>query len=257
MSRLKIFLLTLSIACHADTTIKRHTVVTDSKSPATVENSSDFEEILYRKGALRKTENPNASITNIANCDTRTRFLIDLKANEYKTYKIVKYTPTAQIEEYMNKNPQNAVDIESTTVDTGEQKMFFGHPAKHFITTTKRTPDKNDDGGEEIVDAWYIDHELPDDHCDPEYVRTEPHYAVGTALVMPPQVPRLHHTGPIPTGLPVKRTATYKTLGNNGAPDQTITTVETIEEISDSPLSPSLFELPAGSRENTNLLKHK
>src|SRR4029077_18854983 len=105
MLRLTTFLLILSIACHADTTIKKHTVVTDSKSPANVEKSSDFEEILYRKGALRKSEYPNTSITDIANCDTRTGFLIDLKANAYKTYKVVKYTPTAQIEEYANKNP--------------------------------------------------------------------------------------------------------------------------------------------------------
>jgi hypothetical protein len=257
MLRLITFLLTLSIACHADITIKKHTVVKDSKSPANVENTSDFVEILYRKGALRKSEYPNTSIMDIANCDTRTGFLIDLKANAYKTYKVVKHTPTAQVEEYINKNPQNAVEVESTTVDTGEQKMFFGHPAKHFITTTKRTPDKNDDGGEVIVDAWYIDHELPDNHCDPEYVRTEPDYVLGWGLVMPPQVPRLHHTGPVPTGLPVSRTLTYKILDTNGAPEETITTIETIEGISDSPLSPSLFELPAGSRENPNLLNRK
>ena len=193
MSRLTTFLLTLSIVCHADTTIKKHTVVTDSKSSANVEKTSDFVEILYRKGALRKSEHPNTSITRISNCDTRTGFLIDLKTNEYKTYKVVKYRPTAQIEEYINKNPENAVDIESTTVDTEEQKTFFGHPAKHFITTTKRASDKNDTGRKETVEGWYIDQELPDDHCDPEYVRTEPYYAIGTALVTPPQLPRLHH----------------------------------------------------------------
>src|ERR1700756_2072512 len=231
MLRLTTFLLTLSIACHADTTIKKHTVVTDSKLPASVEKTADFVEILYRKGALRKSEHPNASTMNIANCDTRTGSLIDLKAHEYKTYKVVKYSPTARFEEYINKNPKYAVDIESTTVDAGEQKMFFGYSAKHFITTNKKAPDKNDSAREVIIDAWYIDHELPDDHCDPEYVRTEPFYVLGAVLVMPPQIPRLHHTGPVPTGLPVKTTATYKILGTNGAPEETITTIETIEEI--------------------------
>lgn len=257
MSRLVAFLLTLSIAGHADTMIKKHTVVTVSKSPANVEKTGDFVEILYRKGTLRKSKNSNTSITGIVNCDTRTKFLIDLKANQYKTYKVVKYSPTAVWEEYMNKNPQNAVDIESRTVDTGEQQMFFGYPAKHFTTTNKRAPGKNDPGGEEIVDAWYIDHELPDDHCDPKYVRTEPYYAVGTGLVMFPQVARLHHTGPVPMGLAVKTIATYKILGTNGAPEETITSIETIEEISDFPLSPSLFELPAGSRENPDLWERK
>lgn len=253
MSRIAIFLLILSVAGHADTTIKKHTTMTDSKPPANVESRSDIEEILYNKGSLRKRENPTASIMDIANCDTRTGFLIDSKAHEYTTYKVVRYMPTTQVEEYLKKNPQSAVDIESTTVDTGERKMFFGHPAKHFVTTTKRAPDKNNAGGEETVDVWYIDHELPDNYCAPEYVRTEPFYVFGTALVMFPEVSRLHHTGPIPTGLAVKRTATHKISGTGGAPDRIITTTEIIEEISDSPINPSLFELPQGFRQNTHL----
>ncbi|SRR5579871_2126202 len=253
MSRFAILLLALGIASHADTTIKKHTILTDSQSPANVASRSDIEETLYKKGSLRKRENSTASITEIVNCDTRTGFVIDSNAHEYRTYKVVKYLPIAQIEEYINKNPQNAVDIESTTVDTGEQKMFFGHPAKHFITTSRRAPDKNNAGGEETVDAWYIDHELPDNNCAPEYVSTEPWYVFGTALVMPPQVARLHHTGPTPMGLPVQRIATHKTLGIKGAPDRTITTILTIDDISDLPLSPSLFELPSGFRENPHI----
>lgn len=255
MSRFAAFLLTLSIACQADTTIKKHMVMTDSKPPANVASRSESEQILYRKSALRRRENPNASITDITNCDTRTGFLIDSQAHEYKTYKVVKFIPTTQIAEYLEKNPQSAVDIESTTVDTGERQTFFGHPAKHFITTTKKAPDKNNAGGEETIDAWYIDHELPDNHCAPEYVHTEPYYVVGTALVMYPQIARFHHTGPVPTGLAVKRTVTHKILGNNGALDRTITMAETVEELSDSSLGPSSFELPSGYRENPDLLR--
>ncbi len=257
MSRFAIFLLLLSIGSHADTTIKKHTTVTDSNPPANVESRSDIEEIFYKKGSLRKRENSTASIMEIANCDTRTGFLIDSKAHEYRSYKVVRFMPTAQIEEYASKNPQSAIVIESTTVDTGEQKVFFGHLAKHFITTTKRIADKENAGGEETVDGWYIDHELPDNHCAPEYVRTEPWYVVGTALVMPPQIARLHHTGPIPTGLPVKRFATHKIPGTGGAPDRIITTSEIIEEISDSPLNPSLFDLPTGYRQNSHIFGMK
>jgi len=249
MPRLAILLLGLSVACHADTTIKKRIVTTDSKPPANVEARSEIKEILYKKGYLRKKENTTASLADIVNCDSRTGLLVDFKVHEYKTYKIVKFTPSAQIEQYIEKNPQNAVNIESTTVETGELKLFFGRPAKHFITTTKRSPDKNNAGGEETVDAWYIDHETSDNNCAPEYVRTEPYYVVGTALVMFPQIARLHHTGPIPMGLAVKTTATHKILGANGVPDRTIITIETVEELSDSPLNPTLFELPAGLRQ--------
>lgn len=203
---------------------------------------------------MRRRDGETASISNIANCDTRTGYLIDLNAHEYRTYKVVKFSPTANIEDHLRKHPEEAVQIESKTIDTGEQKMFSGHLARHFITSTKRAPDKNNAGGEETVDAWYIDHERPDHDCAPDYVRTEPHYVVGTALVMPPQIARLHHTGPIPAGLAVKRTLIHKIAGNGSGPDRIITVEETVEELSDAPLSPSLFELPPGLHENPQLL---
>jgi len=198
-----------------------------------------------------------ASFSDIANCDTRTGYLIDLVAHEYQNYKLVKFWTMAELEGYLQKNSQDAVQIESTTVDTGERQMFFGRSAKHFITTTRRPPDKNNPGGEETIDAWYIDHEPPDKNCAPEYVRTEPYYVIGTALVLYPQLARFHHTGPVPAGLKVKVIYIHRVTGTKNSPDRILTLEETVEELSDSPLNPSLFELPAGFHENPHLLKAK
>jgi hypothetical protein len=141
-------------------------------------------------------------------------------------------------------------------VDTGERKVLFGHPARHLITTTKRADASGSNGGEKIFDGWYIDHELPDRSCAPDFVRTEPYYVTGIAPVDYPDVVQVHHTGPLPTGLAVKSKLTSKRAGTKkGTASRTITIEQTVEELSDSPLSPSLFQLPNGLHENPELFQ--
>jgi len=81
-------------------------------------------------------EATTASIADIANCETRVGFFIDLEAHEYRNYKLVKFASEAQRGEYLRKTGKTAVQVESKTVDTGERKVLFGHPARHLITTT-------------------------------------------------------------------------------------------------------------------------
>ena len=243
---------------NADTTIKTHAVTTDTAAPANVQNPMEHRDVRSRKGTMRRKDSLGDGATtlfsDIANCDTRTGFLIDLVAREYRTYKVVRFSPSSQLDEYRERNPQDAIEIQSTTIETSERKTFFGHPARHFITTTRRAAENSKEGGEETVDGWYIEHETPDNNCTPDYVHTDPFYVIGTALVMWPQIAHFNHTGPVPTGLAVQLTLTHKTLGSSGTTARVIRTEETVEELSDSPLSPSLFELPSRLRENPNLL---
>jgi hypothetical protein len=262
MRRFLIPLLLISpVACQADTTVKTHRVITDTGSPSNAHNPSEGRGVRYRKGTMRRKDSlggeTTTSISNIANCDTKTGFLIDRNAREYRTYKVVKFWSIAELDDYLQKNLQDVIEIGSKTLDTGERKMFFGYSAKHFITTTARSPDKNNAGGEETIDGWYIDHEVPDNNCAPDYVRTEPYYVVGTALVSLPQIARIHHVGPVPSGLAVKTTHILKTPGSKNSPERIFTIEETVDDLSDSPLSPSLFELPSGLHENLHLLGGK
>jgi hypothetical protein len=192
---------------------------------------------------------------SIANCEKKTGFVIDLRAHEYRNYKLVTFLSEGQRKEYLQKAGRTAVQVESKTVDTGERKVFLGHSAKHLITTTKRS-DANSGGREETIDGWYIDHERPDRNCAPDFVRSEPYYLIGTALVYYPDVAELHHTGPLPTGMAVKLKLTEKLPAiKDGKPSRTTTIEETVEELSDSPLGPSLFELPSGLHENPQLFR--
>lgn len=204
---------------------------------------------------MRREDGLSGGIADIANCETKTGFLIDLDAHEYRNYRVVRFASESQRGQYLQKMGKTAVQVESKTVDTGERKVFFGHVAKHLITTTKRA-DGNSLGGEDVVDGWYIDHELPDRYCAPDFVREEPYYVIGTTLVEYPEVVQFHHIGPLPTGLTVRLKVTSKLAATKGdAVGRTITIEKTVEELSDSPLSPSLFQLPSGLHENPQLFR--
>jgi hypothetical protein len=244
-----------SILTFGDMTAKTRTIVTEGGK-----TRQGTRYLYYRRGAMRRRDSIDSkgtsSIATIANCETKSGFLIDLNMHEYRTYKVVKFLSDAEPAEYLKESPGNAVPVESHTVDTGEQKTFFGRPAKHLITTIKRPRSKDNGGGEESIDGWYIDHERPDNNCAPEYTGNQLSYLLPTGLVTYPEVPQFRHTGPLPTGLAVKLIHTIKFAGSESrAADQTFATEETVEDLVDSPVQPSLFELPSGFHENSQLFR--
>ena len=248
-------LTTFSIMAFGDTTVKTRTVVREGGH-----EHDGTRYVYYRRGTMRRRDSIDSkgtsSIATIANCETRSGFLIDLKMHEYRAYKVVSFLSDAQLAEYLKQNLGKAVPVESRTVDTGERKAFFGRPARHFITTIKRLRSKDNGGGEESIDGWYIDHERPDNNCAPGYTANQLSYLLPTGLVTYPDVPQFHHTGPLPTGLAVKLIHTIKFTGSEGnASDQPFATEETVEDLIDSPVEPPLFELPSGFHENLQLFR--
>ena len=244
-----------SMTSFGDTTVKTSTIVTEG-----AQRHQGTRYVYYRRGAMRRRDSIDRkgmpSIATVANCETKNGFLTDLNAREYRTYKVVNFLSDSQLAEYLKQHPSNAVPVESSTVDTGERKTFFGHSAKHLVTTIKRAPSKGNGGGEESIDGWYIDHERPDNNCAPDYTANQLSYLLPTGLVTYPDVPRFHHTGPLPTGLAIKLVHTIKFAGSEGnASDQPFTTEETVEDLVDAPVQPSLFELPSGFHENPQLFR--
>jgi hypothetical protein len=153
-----------------------------------------------------------------------------------------------QLRDYISKHPADAVRIESRTVDTGEKKGILGFTARHFITTVER-PTINGIGGSETIDGWYVEHERVE--CS-----ALPLFELGAMLVSYPELPDAHHVGPVPTGLAVQVTDTIRWAGGKyGASGRTIKSELTVESIDDSLLDPKIFDIPAGFRENPQLLK--
>jgi hypothetical protein len=78
----------------------------------------------------------------------------------------------------------------------------------------------------------------------------------GGILATYPEIADPHHVGPVPTGLAVQLTDTTKWTGQKyGASGRTMKSEIMVESISDLPLDPKLFDIPAGFRENPALLK--
>jgi hypothetical protein len=242
--------------------VKINTVITDSRSYPNAQDPDVLKAVEYRSGNMRRKDSlePNGvtvSISQITNCGSRIGYLVDMDSREYRTFKVVRFAPIEELQEYMRKNPRSIVPVESKTIDTGDRKTFFGHPAKHFITTTKPIASGNNKRDEEIIDGWYIDHEPMGNQCEPDYAHTEPFYALGTSLAMPPEIAEFHHSGPIPSGLAVKLTITTRKFEADKASDRTITLERTVNELSDAPISSSVFEVPSGFHENPQLLRGK
>jgi hypothetical protein len=82
------------------------------------------------------------------------------------------------------------LQIETTTVDTGERREMFGRTARRTITTMKQTPleDSQLQFQETITDGWYIDlnQELS---CDP-HSSVKRGYVMSAAVLGSGKVPR-------------------------------------------------------------------
>ncbi len=194
----------------------------------------------------------NVTFTRINNCDKRSGLIVDPIRREYRAIKLPRTWTEQQFLEYIDKNPGNVVPVESRTVDTGDKKTFLGMVARHFITTIER-PVKDGVGGSETIDAWYVEHEKVE--CQMDGVLDSE--LSGAMLATYPEMADTHHTGPIPRGLPVQVQTVIKWTGGVYGPNgRTLKSERVVESISDSALNSKIFEVPAGFRENANLLKH-
>jgi hypothetical protein len=211
----------------------------------------------------------------ITHCDTGTAYEIDVDAQEYREFKIPKYPDQEKFEKQVAQaRKDEEKHTKATTVDTGEIRDFYGHPAKHLITTiTKRTADHY---SEKTVDGWYLD--LPQPGCAPEYLRRnrgrEAMQAQLAVLVpnsgnLPTKVMRVDpsrtlssptfvYTGFEPPGFAIERKSIlHQTLTFNGVEESSNSIIsQRIVEYAEASLDPMLFEVPAGFKKVDRLYKH-
>jgi hypothetical protein len=145
--------------------------------------------------------------------------------------------------------------IETTTVDTGERKQFFGHTARHVIVTRKETPleDSKQDPQESVADGWYIDLDLQIS-CDRKSRPGEHAYlhAASSVSGRPPDLPKFVDVGQPETGFPVEIKRTMRAmyaLADGRKKEETSMYQTNIAQLEEGPLDPGLFEIPAGFRQ--------
>jgi len=105
-------------------------------------------------------------IADITRCDIGQSFELNVEDGQYEARPLPE--PSQTKEEAAGQRlrmPQTGppgppeLRVETTTSDTGERKNFFGHVARHVITTIKQTPLSGSrfEPFELVTDAWYID----------------------------------------------------------------------------------------------------
>lgn len=95
--------------------------------------------------------------------DLRKAFLVNFDDREYTAWPIQAFTDYESWSRAAVARPrvqtEPTVLVETETVDTGERRELFGHPARRVITTRRESPLAGStwQPRETITDGWYID----------------------------------------------------------------------------------------------------
>ena len=258
--------------------MKIRTVRHETFSGSSAGSTPWHEETLYVQGMAQRQEvvdyamdvsriphgQPAPHVVVISHCDTLVGYELDLDYHEYREFQMPKYPSQKEVEKVVRETKSHK---RSKTIDTSETREFHGLIARHLITTVKI--EGNAMSVEETVDGWYLD--MPPPGCAPEYVRRgyghEPAEPVGgrvflgeprtmifsltdaRILVMP------MHRGILPDGYPIQEKAVSRSHGVGSGQEALIE--RQIIDLSEAPLDPSLFEIPAGFTKVKELYKHK
>jgi hypothetical protein len=139
-----------------------------------------------------------------------------------------------------------------TTVDTNERKDFFGHAARHVITTHRRVPlvGSQSQPTETVTDGWYIDLNTRIS-CDRPLPKSGQAYTVLPVDNKLIDRPTFVSRGKLETGFPVelKTTTRTTTVLPDGTKKEFISSSEMlVTGLEEKPLEPALFEIPSGFR---------
>jgi hypothetical protein len=188
----------------------------------------------------------------IYQCDRRRVYGLDLDAHEYTVFE----SNAGQVAGGSKSPPVlpsgATVQVTIESRDTGERKKIFGIPARHIVTRAQVVAEPGACTHSEQVDrdGWYADLDFPAS-CFHLPFRPEP---VGVLIERTEcngkrDKVEIHRSGIAEAGFPLELMTTSKTVVTMpGRPPQpsTFTRSWDVIELSEAPLDPGLFELPAG-----------
>ena len=193
-------------------------------------------------------------------CDMGQSFELNLDAGEFVA---APYPPKplskTQTEALGLKTPQFIVSdkptlrIEISTLDTGDRKDFFGHTARHVITTRKQVPLEGSKANaqEMVTDGWYIDLDTSIS-CDQKHLPGKHTHAFLTAGNAPIEKIEFVDNGEPESGFPIEWKITTKetiTLSDGTKKEQSFVQEMCVTQLIEGPLDPALFTIPTGFRQ--------
>ena len=201
---------------------------------------------LYLKGARQRTEtvyekqarSAAMNWTVIQQCDEKRLFNINERDKLYSSSEIEDWSERSKKARPVSLSQMSGAEVTVTTdsIDTGERRQFTHYTARH-VTARRRFepgPGASTPASVEETDGWYID--LPGLGCQDRGSTGFAFLTVGTRM----DRFQFKWLGKAPRGYPIEETSLRTEAGK-----KTISKVELLE-ISEAPLNPAIFELPAG-----------
>jgi len=201
---------------------------------------------LYLKGARQRTETVTEkparshamNWTVIQQCDEKRLFNINERDKLYSSSEIEDWSERSKKARPVSLSQMSGAEVTVTTdsIDTGERRQFAHYTAGHVKATRRFEPGPgaSTPASVEETDGWYID--LPGLGCQDRASSGFAFLTVGTRM----DRFQFKWLGKAPRGYPIEETSLRTSAGK-----KTVNEVELLE-ISEAPLNPSIFELPAG-----------
>ncbi len=227
------------------------------------------DQTFYIQNDRRRTEYRNwmgvhygPPLASITRCDLGQTFDLNLDTSEYEAAPYPRKLMSKEEREARGlKVPEFAASgkptlrIEITTVDTGERKEFFGHAARHIVTTRKQIPleGSKSNAQQMATDGWYIDLDT-NISCDrhiPEGKRVHVHAFLTTGN-MPVEKVEFIDNGEPETGFAIQWKMTTKeaiTLPDGTKKEDTSISEMRVTQLVEGPLDPALFSTPTEFRQ--------
>ncbi len=228
-------------------------------APPGVQKESTLVEVFYVQGSARRKDQGGKVGTRsavIRDCDSGKGYSVDLVRKEYWELRPLRESNYDYLRDlYHGTSPSLSakmprVIVRSLTVESGEPRVLFGRAAHHFVTTAKEFLGDSEQvlHAEETIEGWYWPGVRPfSEACMPADLAAQPFAWIGEPDPITDAVPVFRHTGPSPIGFPVEETRTLRTKPARGGSEwTTLTVVGRLIEFSNSPLDPSLFQIPSG-----------
>lgn len=226
---------------HPDLTVKTHYTSGDWLSQV---------HTLYLKGARERFEvvyehrvgvDP-LEFGVIRQCDEKRIFNLNERDRIYASLEMVNWSERLSRARQANLPQVSGPEVQMTidSIDTGERRQYKAYAARHVKGTIRiePTPGASTPASVEETDGWYMD--LPGFGCQEQSSNGFARLSVSNSR----REDRWHveWLGKAPRGYVVEETTVITAAGK-----KTISKVELLE-ISEGPLNPAIFELPAGYR---------
>jgi len=207
---------------------------------------------LYLKGARQRNETVIEKMARtdaihsvlIQQCDEKRIFNLNERDKIYASSEIEDWSERLRKARPVSLTQTSGAEVMMTidSIDTGERRQFEHYTARHVKVKIRfePSPGASTPASVEETDGWYID--LPGLGCQEQALSGFRFARLSVSTGNRQDRLQIKWLGKAPRGYPIEETSLITERGN-----KTISKVELLE-ISEAPLNPSIFELPAGYR---------